>query len=167
MQPELTNRIDLSSSSSPNHAMGMDSQRIIGGEYASVSISDGQVNKSKERIFVICDVCFWATTYLDKSRLSVLDSRCSRCQEIGLSSFPVLANESFTYTYSEKRGLELRFLNRSGWYVESTTFFTQVDTITNLGIFIGKIDNRQIRPGIKLIAWPFLPVETGNRNQKR
>jgi hypothetical protein len=113
MQPGLTNKIDLSSNSSANHTMGMDGQRIIGSGFASDSISDGQANKSKERIFVICDVCFWATTYLDKSRLSVLDSRCSRCQEIGLSSFPVLANESFTYSYSEKRGLELRFMNHS------------------------------------------------------
>lgn len=114
MQPELTNRIDIQSNSSPNHTMRLDGQRIVGGGFASDSISDVQANKSKERIFVICDVCFWATTYLDKSRLPVLDSRCSRCQEVGLSSFPVLANESFTYSYSEKRGVELRFMDRRG-----------------------------------------------------
>ena len=113
MKPELTNRIDLSSNTS-NGTMGLDGQRIIEGGFDSNSIFDGQANKSKERIFVICDVCLWATTYLDKSRLPVLDSRCSRCQEAGLSSFPVLANESFTYTYSEKRGLELRFMNHRG-----------------------------------------------------
>ncbi len=112
-KPGLTNRIDLSSSTSDG-TMGLNAQRIIGGGFDSNSIFDGQVNKSKERIFVICDVCLWAATYLDKSRLPVLDSRCSRCQEVGLSSFPVLANESFTYTYSEKRGLELRFMNRRG-----------------------------------------------------
>jgi hypothetical protein len=114
MQRELTNRIDLSSNSSPNPTIGLDGQRIIGGGFANDSISEGQANKSKERIFVICDACFWATTYLDKSRLPVLDSRCSRCQEVGLSSFPVLANESFTFAYSEKRGVELRFMNHSG-----------------------------------------------------
>jgi hypothetical protein len=114
MQPELTNRIDLQSNSYPNPTMGLDGQKIIGSGFGVSSISDGQANKSKERIFVICDVCFWATTYLDKRRLPVLDSRCSRCQEVGLSSFPVLANESFTYTYSKKRGAELRFMNRSG-----------------------------------------------------
>ena len=114
MHSELTNRIDLSSNSYPNPTMGLDGQQVIGSGSADDSISDRQACKSNERIFVICDVCFWATTYLDKSRLPVLDSRCSRCQEVGLSSFPVLANESFTYTYSEKRGVEFRFMNRNG-----------------------------------------------------
>ena len=113
MQPELTNRIDLPSNSTPNRTTGLDGQRIIEGGFVSDSISDGRAKKCTERIFVICDVCFWATTYLDKSRLPVLDSRCSRCQEVGLSSFPVLVNESFTYTYSEKRGVELMFMNCS------------------------------------------------------
>ena len=109
MHSKLTNRVDLSSNSYPNPIMGLDDQRVIGSGFAADSISDGQAYKSNERIFVVCDACFWATTYLDKSRLSVLDSRCSRCQEVELSSFPILANESFTYTHSEKRGLELRF----------------------------------------------------------
>lgn len=113
MQPELANQIDISSNSFPNRTMGLDDQRINGSGFASDTVTVGQPNKGTERILVICDVCFWATTYLDKSRLPVLDSRCSRCQEVGLSSFPVLANESFTYTYSEKRGVELRFMNRS------------------------------------------------------
>ena len=114
MHSELTNRVDLSSKSYPNSTMGLDGQRVIGSGFAGDSISDGQAYKSNERIFVICDVCFWATTYLDKSRLPILDSRCSRCQEVGLSSFPILANESFTYTHSQKRGLELRFTSRKG-----------------------------------------------------
>lgn len=114
MQPELTNRIDFPSTSSTSRTMGADGQNVIEGGNNSDSIFDGQTNKSKERIFVICDACYWATTYLDKSRLPVLDSRCSRCQEVGLSSFPVLANESFVFTYSEKRGVELSFMNRRG-----------------------------------------------------
>jgi hypothetical protein len=113
MHSELTNRIDVSSNSTAKRTMGLDGQRINGSGFASDTITVGQPNKGTERIFVICDACFWATTYLDKSRLPVLDSRCSRCQEVGLSSFPVLANESFTYDHSEKRGVELRFMNRS------------------------------------------------------
>ena len=107
MHSELTNRVDLSSPT-----VGLDGQRVIGSGFAADSISDGHAYKSNERIFVVCDACFWATTYLDKSRLPVLDSRCSRCQEVELSSFPILANESFTYTHSEKRGLELIFTSR-------------------------------------------------------
>jgi hypothetical protein len=105
MQSELTKHPD----SYPNSTIELGDQRFIGGVLASDSSSDRLANKSRERIFVICDACFWATTYLDKSRLPVHDSRCSRCQEIGLSSFPVLADESFTYTYSERRGIELSF----------------------------------------------------------
>lgn len=111
MHSELANRIDVSSNSIANRTIGLDGQRINGSGLVSDTV--GQPNKGTEHIFVICDACFWATTYLDKSRLPVLDSRCSRCQEVGLSSFPVLANESFTYSYSEKRGVELRFMNRS------------------------------------------------------
>ena len=114
MQSELTNRIELTPNSYPNPTSGLDGRRIIGDRFADDSISDVQGYKSNERIFVFCDVCFWATTYLDKSRLPVLDSRCSRCQEVGLSSFPVLSDESFTYAYSEKRGVELRFITRNG-----------------------------------------------------
>lgn len=108
MQSELTKYPD----SYPNSTLEPDNQRIIGGVLASGSNTDRIANKSKERIFVMCDVCFWATTYLDKSRLPVHDSRCSRCQEAGLSSFPVLADESFTYSYSERRGVELSFISR-------------------------------------------------------
>ncbi|MGH9975881.1 MAG: hypothetical protein ACRD8Z_08620, partial [Nitrososphaeraceae archaeon] len=85
MQSELANGIDISSNSFPNGTMGLDGQRINGSGFASDTIAVGQPNKGTERIFVICDVCFWATTYLDKSRLPVHDSRCSRCQEVGLS----------------------------------------------------------------------------------
>ena len=112
MQLELTSRVDLSSAQ--NRTMELDGQRNFEDDLSIDPISEGQVYKSKERIFVICDACFWATTYLDKSRLPILESRCSRCQEVGLSSFPVLVNESFTFSYSEKRGVELRFLNSRG-----------------------------------------------------
>jgi hypothetical protein len=114
MQSELSNTIDLKSNSYPNSGNGINGRRVTGDRFADDTNSNVQAYKSNERIFVICDVCFWATTYLDKSRLPVLDSRCSRCQEVGLSSFPVQSNESFTYAYSEKRGVELRFMTRDG-----------------------------------------------------
>lgn len=113
MQPKLTNRIDFPSSSSASSTM-VSGQGVIEGGNNSDFIFDEQNNKGKERIFVICDACYWATTYLDKSRLPVHDSRCTSCQEVGLSSFPILANESFVYTYSEKRGVELSFKNHKG-----------------------------------------------------
>jgi hypothetical protein len=114
LQPKLTNPRDFSSNSSAIPGKSLDSPHVIGDGLAADNNDQGQIYKCNERIFVLCDACFWATTYLDKSRLPILDSRCSRCQEIGLSSFPVLANESFTYDYSEKRGVELQFMNRDG-----------------------------------------------------
>ena len=95
----------------PNSIPELDKRKSLGRVIHSDSNSNKTTNKSKQRIFVICDLCSWATTYLDKSRLPVHDSRCSICQEIGLSSFPVLAEESYTYTYSEGRGVELSFIN--------------------------------------------------------
>jgi hypothetical protein len=66
----------------------------------------------QQSIFLLCDMCHWCATYLDKTRLST-DNKCQKCSNIEmLSSFPVLPNESFTFDYSEKRGVELEFKPR-------------------------------------------------------
>lgn len=65
----------------------------------------------QQSIFLLCDMCHWCATYLDKARLS--DNKCQQCSNIEmLSSFPVLPNESFTFDYNEKRGVELEFKPR-------------------------------------------------------
>jgi hypothetical protein len=51
-------------------------------------------------------------TSLDKSRLDDIigkENTCPRCFQDQLSSFPLILNDSFTYAYSEKRGLEVKF----------------------------------------------------------
>jgi hypothetical protein len=74
------------------------------------NINSNNNRKSNDTVLVICDACFWAATYIEKSRLPVHDTRCSMCNETELSSFPILQNESFTYYYSEKnKGAELKF----------------------------------------------------------
>jgi hypothetical protein len=66
----------------------------------------------QQSIFLLCDMCHWCTTYLDKARLPT-DNKCQQCSNIEmLSSFPVLPNESFTFDYNEKRGVELEFKPR-------------------------------------------------------
>jgi hypothetical protein len=68
--------------------------------------------KSKERIFFLCEECLWTMTSLDKSRLDDIigkENTCPMCFQDQLSSFPLLLNDSFTYAYSEKRGLEVKF----------------------------------------------------------
>jgi hypothetical protein len=63
-------------------------------------------------IFVLCDSCRWCATYLDKSRARDSD-RCPSCASSALSSFPVMPDESFTFSYDEKRGIEMDFGRRT------------------------------------------------------
>jgi hypothetical protein len=72
--------------------------------------------KSKEKIFFLCEECMWGVTSLDKSRLFEIigkDSTCPVCHQDQLSSFPLMMNDSFTYRYSEKRGIEVKFSIKS------------------------------------------------------
>jgi hypothetical protein len=51
-------------------------------------------------------------TVLDKSHLEEIigrDNTCPRCWQDDISSFPLVLNESFTYEYSEKRGIDIKF----------------------------------------------------------
>ena len=61
-------------------------------------------------IFVLCDSCHWCASYLDKSRVK---DKCTSCSSSTLSSFPVMPDESFTFSYDEKRGIEMDFGRRS------------------------------------------------------
>jgi hypothetical protein len=65
--------------------------------------------KAKEAIFVLCDNCHWAATFIDKSRLDFIENGCIICEESLVSSFPILDNESFTFDITERRGVELNF----------------------------------------------------------
>jgi hypothetical protein len=65
--------------------------------------------RTKEAIFVLCDNCYWAATFIDKSRLDVIENGCILCEESLVSSFPILDNESFTFNITERRGVELNF----------------------------------------------------------
>jgi hypothetical protein len=60
-------------------------------------------------IFVLCDKCYWCATYIDKSKLHS-DNNCLGCNSNNneLTSFPILPNESLTFNYNDKRGVELQ-----------------------------------------------------------
>jgi hypothetical protein len=71
---------------------------------------DNEANKrAKEAIFVLCETCYWAATFINKSKLNIIENGCIMCNESLVSSFPILDNESFTFDYSERRGVELNF----------------------------------------------------------
>ena len=67
--------------------------------------------KEKENIFILCHTCFWSVAYFGKFMLSVED-RCLICLDTELSSFTILSNESFTFDYDQKSGVELKFGSR-------------------------------------------------------
>jgi hypothetical protein len=60
-------------------------------------------------IFMLCETCYWCATYLDKAR--VID-KCPMCSAAMLSSFPIMPDESFVFSYDSKRGVELDFGRR-------------------------------------------------------
>jgi hypothetical protein len=65
---------------------------------------------SLEDIFILCETCYWCATYFDKSRLPT--EKCLICLNRKMSSFPILPNESFTFNYDDKRGVDLEFRPR-------------------------------------------------------
>lgn len=69
-------------------------------------------------VFVLCERCYWSATFLDKYKLreeGVDDdnNKCPYCDAEGLSSLPIMTNESFTFNYTVKRGIELEFKKRT------------------------------------------------------
>ena len=69
--------------------------------------------KINERIFLLCDRCLWTVTCLTKkylyelTEISETEYTCPICNQDALSSFPVSPNDSYTYSYSKNRGLEV------------------------------------------------------------
>jgi hypothetical protein len=65
-------------------------------------------------IFILCDTCYWCATYFDKTKIPI-DNNCpqySANNNNELTSFPIMSNESFTFDYNSKRGVELEFKPR-------------------------------------------------------
>lgn len=91
---------------------------LIANSYVGSDRSDSLSISSP--IFVLCERCYWCATYFDKTRVPQGDS-CPKCidrdnnkkeDNTELTSFPILSNESFTFDYNDKRGVELEFKPR-------------------------------------------------------
>jgi hypothetical protein len=72
-----------------------------------MGISESKKDGSADSIFILCETCHWCATHFDKSR--VPNNKCSICENNVISTFPILPNEEFTFSYNEKRGVELEF----------------------------------------------------------
>jgi hypothetical protein len=93
----------------------MSKQGVSLTNYNSQSLVDKirDQHSSSPPIFILCDKCYWCATYFDKTRMPV-DNTCPQCgaNNSELTSFPIVSNESFTFDYNDKRGLELEFRPR-------------------------------------------------------
>jgi hypothetical protein len=81
--------------------------------YNSQSLIDKRHDHSSPPIFVLCDECYWCTTYFNKTRMPV-DNTCPQSSANNnneLTSFPIMTNESFTFDYNSN-GVELEFRPR-------------------------------------------------------
>jgi hypothetical protein len=58
------------------------------------------------RQFLICDFCFWAASAISTRRHDVLT--CPQCSS-EVSRIPLGDNETFTFSYDKRRGVELDF----------------------------------------------------------
>ena len=72
------------------------------------------IQSSYPPIFILCDACYWCATYFDKTRIPA-ENKCPQCNANNdeLTSLPIMSNESFTFDYNDKRGVELGFKPRS------------------------------------------------------
>jgi len=86
-----------------------DSQGLI------AKTSDGYHTKpSASPIFVLCDRCYRCATYISSTRKLADNNNCPQCDANSneLTSFPIALNESFTFDYNDKRGVEMGFKTR-------------------------------------------------------
>jgi hypothetical protein len=77
---------------------------------ASYQFNSSSPSSLSPPIFILCDVCYWCATYIDKTRIHNVCPQCSDNSE--LSSLPIMSNESFTFDHNPKRGIELEFKPR-------------------------------------------------------
>ena len=85
-----------------------DSQSLVCNAHA------GHAQPSAPPVFVLCDRCYWCATYFSNARMPTDNNICPQCNANNneLTSFPVASNESFTFVYNKKRGVELEFKHR-------------------------------------------------------
>ena len=96
-------------------------QRMSKERISLVNDSPSLIAKTHDRfqssspVFMLCDTCYWCATYFDKTRIP-RENKCPQCNAINnnneFSSFPIMPNESFTFDYNDKRGVELEFKPR-------------------------------------------------------
>jgi hypothetical protein len=73
---------------------------------AAVIITSPAAEEFKQRLFIICDDCFWCASAIT-IRMHNIDT-CPQCGK-AVSSLPLSINEAYRYNYTQTRGVELEF----------------------------------------------------------
>ena len=86
---------------------------LISNDFDSLIAKTHAPIKSSTPVFILCDRCYWCATYFNNTRIQA-GNNCPQCNANSneLTSFPIAANESFTFGYNQKRGVELEFKHR-------------------------------------------------------
>lgn len=62
----------------------------------------------KKRNFLVCNSCFWCTTYF-KNQISF--HKCPSCTDANIECVPIGDEERYSFNHSPTRGVELIFSN--------------------------------------------------------
>ena len=59
----------------------------------------------QNRLFALCESCYWTATFLTK----IESYECPVCQSRDIALIPLNRDEKYDYKYELKRGLEINF----------------------------------------------------------
>ena len=67
-------------------------------------------NKYQDRLFALCESCFWTATILKEGE----NRECPVCHSMEIAHIPLGLDEKYEYSLEPKQGLQIRFslLNR-------------------------------------------------------
>jgi hypothetical protein len=86
---------------------------LISNDFHGLIAKTHPPTKSSMPVFILCDRCYWCATYFNNIRIP-LNNNCPQCNANSneMTSFPIAPNESFTFNYNKKRGVEMEFKHR-------------------------------------------------------
>jgi hypothetical protein len=85
------------------------------------------VENYKKRTFLVCNSCFWCTSYF-KNQISF--HKCPSCSDTNIECVPIGDEERYSFNHSPTRGIELIFSNNFTWWVQTFRICRNVKLFT-------------------------------------